>query len=400
MKKLLTILACMALMLTLVACNSVDTDGENKGDEQLDDDTVEEKDVYENVDLEMFAQSLYNGIPADQLPFLGTMPLDSENFEMFAFIPYNENYKGIASEPMMGSIAHSVVVIETSSEEEAAKVAADMKANCDPRKWICVEAEKVDSFTNKNLAMLLMTSEDKFDAMSENFKKFDGKVVVEEAAAPEVTDEEIIDDEYVDVDMDEEVLTDDETFDEVETEDVVITLPEEDAEADVLPTMPDEDIVHLPSIEVEMPSVDVEVETPSVDAPVAEAPASESKLEAIMMSLYNGIPEDQLPMLGSMELNEENFEYFAFIPYNASYTAWVSEPMMGSIAHSIVVVETPSEEEAVKVASDMKANCDPRKWICVTAEKVEATSDGRYAILVMSAEDKVDTIIANFKAAA
>ena len=169
MKKLLTILACAVLVLSLAACFN---GGENASQNDVKNDEAVEnaKEIYENVDLEMFAQSLYNGIPADQLPFLGTMPLDSENFEMFAFIPYNESYKGIASEPMMGSIAHSVVVIETASEEAAAKVAADMKANCDPRKWICVTAEKVEATSDGRYAILVMSAEDKVDTIIANFK--------------------------------------------------------------------------------------------------------------------------------------------------------------------------------------------------------------------------------------
>ncbi len=156
--------------------------------------------------------------------------------------------------------------------------------------------------------------------------------------------------------------------------------------------------------EVEAP-VDAPVETPVVETVPAEPEAEEapavSKLDAIDVNLYNGISEENLPMLARTDLTSEDFEYFAFIPYKDTYKAFVSEPMMGSIAHSIVVVETGSADEAAQVASDMKANCDPRKWVCVEADTVIGTSFGNYAVLIMVNGENIDAnvILENIKAA-
>ena len=91
-----------------------------------------------------------------------------------------------------------------------------------------------------------------------------------------------------------------------------------------------------------------------------------------------------MPMVGTMELTEENFEYSAFVPYKSTYLAVESLPMMGSMPHSVVIVKAESEAEAAQLAKDMEANANPRKWICVNARSVKSASKGQYAILVMT----------------
>ncbi|MBQ6842030.1 MAG: hypothetical protein IJO80_02280, partial [Firmicutes bacterium] len=53
--------------------------------------------------------------------------------------------------------------------ETAAKVAADMDANKDPRKWCCVEAEKAEVIVNGSTILLVMSSTDAATAIANNF---------------------------------------------------------------------------------------------------------------------------------------------------------------------------------------------------------------------------------------
>ena len=407
MKKIFAILSALLIAATMVACSE---EKETKPAEKNEGDAVSI--VYENVDLVLVADSLYDGIAEDERPFVMSMPLTEEDFEYFTFIPYEEGLEAVANEPMMGSIAHSVVLVKCPTVEKAAEVAEAMKANCNPRKWICVEADVVEATTNGNIAMLLMTTSE--GGMSEtilgNFKALDAeKIAALEAEAPEeVVDEEIVDDEPV-LDENGEVVT--------EEEDVVIEVPEVEVdetpaevteEENVPAVMPEvtpevETPVVEPEVEVEidtpavMPEVTPEVETPAVEpeevpvedeTPVEpeEAPATGNidELYALCEKLYTGINPEEMPMVGTMELNEENFEYSAFIPYKSSYLAVENMPMMGSMPHSVVIVKTASPAEAAQVAADMKANANPRKWICVSARSVKSASKGNFAILVMT----------------
>jgi len=388
MKKFLSLTLALALTFVLASCTAKNDVDENvKGDVVTEDNVGEDAKnenntdsvVYENADLLALADSLYVSFNADELPMLGSMEISAEDFEYFTFIPYVDGYKAVVSEPMMGSIAHSVVLVETPDAATAKEVAKSMEENADPRKWICVEAENVVSGTNGNIAILIM-SDAKADKILETF------MAVNEETMPVAQAEA-----------------------DVETEDEAETLPEEDAEAETPEA--DDAVENIPAYDPEAEAeadtpadtvVDTVVDTtePEADTPVESVPETEEPeaeetttsatiddLYAIADKLYNGINPEDMPMVGTMELNEENFEYSAFVPYKSSYLAVESLPMMGSMPHSVVIVKADSADEAAKLAEDMKANANPRKWICVSAKSVKTASKGEYAILVMTSYD-------------
>lgn len=384
MKRIFAIVLAALLAVTLISCTN-NNDVENNSEVENKTDVAV---IYEEADLAAIADSLYDGIAEDNRPFVMSMPLTSEDFEFFTFIPYEDGLEAVANEPMMSSIAHSIVLVKAPTSEKAQEVAAAMKANCDPRKWMCVEADVVEGLTNGNIAMLLMTTEE--GGMSEtiinNFNALDAEKVA--SLKSEIVEDEIIEDEFLEdegVDFEGEVETD--------AEDVVVELPAVDAD-DAPAAMPEED--NMPAVMPEVtPEVMPEV-TPEV-APEAtpevvpeekeEEPTKEATIDdlyAIADKLYEGINPEDMPMVGTMELDSESFEYSAFVPYKDSYLAVENMPMMGSQPHSVVIVKADSEDEAKALASDMKANANPRKWICVGARSVKSAYKGEYAILVMT----------------
>ena len=112
----------------------------------------------------------------------------------------------------------------------------------------------------------------------------------------------------------------------------------------------------------------------------------EGDLKDIMEKLYEGIPEDQMPMMvESQELNSENFKYFAFT--DAKYKqAVASESMTGSTPHSVVLIRLENAEDAESTVKEIEQNADPRKWICVEAENTYVLSKGDLVVLIMSNE--------------
>ena len=65
----------------------------------------------------------------------------------------------------------------------------------------------------------------------------------------------------------------------------------------------------------------------------------EGKLEDIMDKLYAEIPEDNRPMsLGNIEIIDENVETFIGTDKVEYTEAIASESMIGSIAHSVVLL--------------------------------------------------------------
>ena len=63
--------------------------------------------------------------------------------------------------------------------------------------------------------------------------------------------------------------------------------------------------------------------------------------------------------------------------------AVISESMMGSQAYSMVMVRVNDAAKAEEVAQMMLDNIDPRKWICVAADDIDAAIYGDRVLFVM-----------------
>lgn len=116
----------------------------------------------------------------------------------------------------------------------------------------------------------------------------------------------------------------------------------------------------------------------------------------IIEKIYVGL-EGNLPMLGEMEITDENLSYYLGVESLDYKEALASEPMMGSIAHSIVVVRMNEGADIEKAKKEIKEKVDPRKWICVEAESVFVESKGDVIILIMSNKETAETIKTNFE---
>lgn len=124
----------------------------------------------------------------------------------------------------------------------------------------------------------------------------------------------------------------------------------------------------------------------------------EGKLEDIMAGVYEGIAEDQLPMmLGNIEVTSENVEGYLGTTDVKFKEALASESMTGSIAHSVVLVRMENIEDVEEAKQKIKDSVDPRKWICVGVENVTVESRGDLIIVILN--DTIgDTLLENFKA--
>lgn len=87
--------------------------------------------------------------------------------------------------------------------------------------------------------------------------------------------------------------------------------------------------------------------------------------------------------------NGDDFEYLI-----------ISEPMMMSQAYSLILAKVKDGVDANTVAKEMSENIDTRKWICVSAEKLYATSSGDVVFLIMTNEEMATPIYEKFKALA
>lgn len=115
----------------------------------------------------------------------------------------------------------------------------------------------------------------------------------------------------------------------------------------------------------------------------------EGELDELMAKVYSQLPEDKTPMsLTNIEVTAENVEGFlgtADIEYKE---ALASEPMVSSIAHSVVLVRVEDESKVEEVMAQIKDNVNPRKWVCVGVEEdqVIVKNKGNLIILIMVAD--------------
>ncbi len=65
----------------------------------------------------------------------------------------------------------------------------------------------------------------------------------------------------------------------------------------------------------------------------------------------------------------------------------VYEPMMGSIAFSMVAVRANADVDTKALAESMKSGIDQRKWICVEADDLMVAGCGDVVMLIMVGSD-------------
>ena len=117
----------------------------------------------------------------------------------------------------------------------------------------------------------------------------------------------------------------------------------------------------------------------------------EGTLEELMAKVYAGIPEENLPMLMDIPVDAESVEGFLGTTEVSFKEALVSEPMIGSIPHSVVLVRLNDAKDAEDAVAKIKASANPRKWICVQATNVIVESKGDLVVLIMSDAEGVPT---------
>lgn len=113
----------------------------------------------------------------------------------------------------------------------------------------------------------------------------------------------------------------------------------------------------------------------------------EGSLEEIMDKLYEGISEDELPMgLSNVEITSENVEGYLGTSDIEFESALASESMVGSIAHSIILVRAKENQDIEALKKQIEDSINPNKWVCVTAENVVVKNKGDLILVIMTNE--------------
>ena len=154
MKKFLSVILVLTMVLSMAACGKKAQETAPAAQsvagtmEELLNKTIEQRPV----------EFMGGVIPVDLT--------DSSEDGLWAL----KNYTGLDSaekiseaaafEPMMGSLAFSMVMVRLADGADAKSVAESMKSGIDTRKWICVEANDLKVAGFGDVVMLIMVNSD------------------------------------------------------------------------------------------------------------------------------------------------------------------------------------------------------------------------------------------------
>lgn len=111
----------------------------------------------------------------------------------------------------------------------------------------------------------------------------------------------------------------------------------------------------------------------------------------LINTVYTGLEDILPPTLNTQIVDTNNLDVlksFTGLTSNENIdSAVVSEPMIGSQAYSFVLVKVKDGVNPDMIAKEMSEKVDTRKWICVQAEKLYATSVDNLVVLVMASDE-------------
>lgn len=143
-------------------------------DELIENTNTLNEDEVSSINLEELINNVYSNVPEGTLPNLQTVKVELNDLDIVEYetgLKSVENIEEIYKSDMMSSQAYSFIVVKTKNISDAEKVQTEMVNNIDPRKWICVCAEKIYSISKDNVVALVMSNEEWGKPVFEAIKK-------------------------------------------------------------------------------------------------------------------------------------------------------------------------------------------------------------------------------------
>lgn len=116
----------------------------------------------------------------------------------------------------------------------------------------------------------------------------------------------------------------------------------------------------------------------------------EGSLEDIMNNLnevaYKGLGEDEKPYLEGINVTKDasdNIEYYIGTKDIEYEEIYASEPMMSSIAYSVVFVKMKEGSNIEEAKQKILDNVNPRKWLCVEVQEEDLIVENRGNIIIL-----------------
>ena len=133
--------------------------------------------------------------------------------------------------------------------------------------------------------------------------------------------------------------------------------PEDNAESNE----PKEESPLVSSAPTEQPSpTPAPTPTPSPTPTPTPTPTPELSLSDVISSIQYDV---ELPNVATAVVTSDLYSSYLFIDYIEGSEAMSCDALIGSIAHSLVVLKLPEGVDAAETAAQISANANPAKWI-------------------------------------
>lgn len=125
----------------------------------------------------------------------------------------------------------------------------------------------------------------------------------------------------------------------------------------------------------------------------------EGTLDEILTKVTDGATDSEMKLM-TTEVTDDNFSWYFFVEPIEGAEGLASEAAVNAIAHTIALLRVPDGTDAETVRADIEKNIDPRKWVCVEAEKTAVVRHGNLILVAMSDAATVEKAVKNFDALA
>ena len=123
---------------------------------------------------------------------------------------------------------------------------------------------------------------------------------------------------------------------------------------------------NTPPVNTDAPtSTPAPIPIPTPEPTPTPNPELTDSLEDIIKIINAAMDPELIDHLVSQEINADNAKYFLGTDKIEFTEALASEPMIGVMPHSVVVLRVAEGTDVEAAVEMIKANADGRKWICV-----------------------------------
>ena len=126
-----------------------------------------------SMSLEDVMNALYEGIAEDEMPMFGEdVVINEDNVEWYLGTTEAVFDEGLAREPLIGSIAHSTVLLRVEDEKQIDATMELVRNSVNTNKWVCVGIDPSELVLEKkgNVILMIIDAVGIKDTMLSNFE--------------------------------------------------------------------------------------------------------------------------------------------------------------------------------------------------------------------------------------